>query len=126
MTTYKAGIGSGLSLGSLSVIAPQPRSTGVQRTRRSHAADGSIYQEAPYVLLEFSVLNSDSEYGTLLNLFGLVSGLTSPVTVLVRNEFWAFTLYNGTAVQPDQGKDAQWNNYFPSNITILIRDLVAL
>ena len=124
--TYKVGIGTDLTLGELSTITPQPRSTGVQRTRRSYAADSSVYQEAAYVILEFSVLNDDSEYGTLLNQFGLVSGLTCPVTVLVRNEFFAFTLYNGTAVQPDQGKDAHWNNYFPENISILVRDLVPI
>lgn len=123
--SYKVGIGHGLLVGALSTIAPQPRSDGVQRTRRSYAADSSIYQEAPYILLEFAVLNDSNEYGTLLNLFGLVVGLTSPVTVLVRNEFWADTLYNGTAVQPDQGKDAHWE-WFPRNITILVRDLVAL
>lgn len=126
MTTYKVGIGNGLSLGSLSEITPQPRSTGVQRTRRSYAADSSIYQEAPFVLLEWVVLNDDNEYGTLLNQFGLVVGLTSPVTVLVRNEFWAFTLYSGTAVQPEMGATANWDNFFPRNIQILVRDLVAI
>lgn len=122
---YKVGIGHGLLVGALSTISPQPRSNGVQRTRRSYAADGSIYQESSYVILEWAVLNDDNEYGTLLNLFGLVVGLTSPVTILCRNEFFAFTLYNGTAVQPDMGSQVHWE-WFPRDIQILVRDLVAL
>lgn len=126
MAVYSVKIGHGWTAGALTAMTPQPHSTGLQRTRRSIAADSSVYEEAPYILLEWNVLASSNAYGTLLNQFGLVSGLTCLVTVLVPNNFFAYSLYNGTAVQPEMGTDAKWSNFFLRDITILVRDLVAL
>lgn len=124
MSTYMVKVGHGWTVPDLVTITPQPGSTGVQTTRRSIAADSSIYEESPYILLQWTILASSNAYGTLLNQFGIVGGLTSLVTVLVPDNFFAYTIYNGTAVQPEMGKDAKWGNYFLRDITILVRDLV--
>lgn len=117
-------VGAGFFAVSLVVIDPQPTSQGVRPTRRTFAGDGAIYEEAYYVELEFNILGNAIMYQSVLTQFGLLSSLTATVTVMCRDaNSYVFATYNGLAIRPEMGKDTQWNNFFPRNMVILIKDL---
>lgn len=124
MTTYRVKTGHDQALVSLVDVSPQPTSGGMRPTRRSYAADNSVFDESKYVELEFKSLGSASAYQTLLTQFGLSSSVASAnVTVYVRNEVFTYVRMNGTAVRPEPGREVNWK-YFPRNVTILVKDLV--
>lgn len=120
--TYQVADGADNEAG-FSDVSPQPKSEGIKPTRRTYGADGTVIDEGKYVELEFNMLASQSAYDSLLTQFGIDGTLTNVVTVSVRDETWAFVNKNGTAVRPEMGRDARWNNFFPRDIVILIRDL---
>lgn len=125
MSTYRVLPAHGQALVDLVVIDPQPRSIGVQATRRTYSASGLVYDEAPYVILEWSVIESATDYTALLAQFDLDTLLSANVTIYARNSQFAFTRYNGRAVRPDPGQSVDWQ-YFARDVRIVIRDLVAL
>lgn len=122
MSDYRIGIGHDLDLGDLTLLQPQPTSTGVQVTRRVVAANGMVHDQGLYVQLIWPVLEGDAEYRTILGYFGLNAAKVADVTIYARDERWLYRRYNGLAVQPELGTDARWR-YFPTNITILVRNL---
>lgn len=124
MSTYKVADGSDVALESLNDLSRQPTSDGIKSTRRTYSANSSVYDEAKYVELRFSAIDSVTVYQTLLGEFGVQSALTNAVTVYVRDETFAWVRMNGTAVRPEPGRDVRWDNYFPRNVTILVKDLV--
>jgi len=125
VTTYRVKTGHDQALVDLVDVSPQPTSPGIKPTRRTYAADGSVYDEARYVELEFSMVPTASDYQTMLAQFGLsASVLDAAVTVYVRNEIYAWVRMNGRAVRPEIGREAQWR-YMPRNVTILVKDLEA-
>jgi len=126
MSSYKVADGHDVALESLNDADPQPRSDGIKATRRTYAADGSVFDEGCYVELEFGMVPSVSDYQTLLTQFGVQSALTNEVTVYVRDETFAWVRMNGTAVRPEPGRDVRWRDYFPRDIVILIKDLAAV
>lgn len=115
--------GHNVALVDLVNVVPQPHSTGIQTTRRSFAADGSVYDEAKFIELEFNLVQGPTLYVALLTLFGVNNNLTNLVTVLIPDERLAFIRYNGTAVRPSPGKDMRQTRFFPRNIVILVKDL---
>jgi len=123
--TYKVADGHDVSLINMDDIDPQPRSTGIQTTRRTFAGDGTVQDDGRYVILEFTVIENATEYQSLLAAFGIDSATTNDVTVYVRDETFAWTRMNGTAVRPQPGQDVKWKDYFPRDVMILIRDLEA-
>lgn len=120
---YKVATGSDVALGSLVDMSPQPRSTGIQYTRRTYAADGSVYEEGAYVELAWDYFDDAAAYVALLTQFGLDDSLTNAVTVYIRNDQWAWVRMNGTAVRPEMGREVRWDKFFPRDITILVKDL---
>lgn len=124
MSTYRVADGHDVALGSLTVIDPQPRSDGIQVTRRLFAASGAVIEQGKYVELRWDALLSVSEYQTVLSAFGVQSALTNDVTVYVRDEAFDFVRMNGTAIRPRPGSDVFWR-FFPRRIVILVRDLEA-
>ena len=122
--SYKIATGYDVALVSLADMVPQPRSTGIQYTRRTFGGDGSVYEEGPYIPLEFSMLESAAQYLALLTQFGLHDRLTNGVTVLIPNDFYAETRYSGLAVRPQIGQDGQRRDYFLRDFTLLIKTLV--
>ncbi len=124
---YRVAQGHDVILGSLNVFSPQPTAEGVQATRRTNAASGDVYDEAKYVELVWTVVETPTELDTILDYFGM-GGVPilhqADVTVYVRNELYIFTRYNGVAVFPQLGRDLRWKNYFPRNLTMLIKNLV--
>lgn len=123
MSTYRVAVGHNEALVDLEVLDPQPRSTGIQATSRTHAASGDIYDDAEYVILEYDFLETAAEYVGILTDFGLQTVKTAEVTVYVRDDIYGWVRKNGRAVRPDQGRDARWEKFFPRSIEILVRDL---
>lgn len=123
--TYKLADGHDIALESLSDLDPQPRSAGIQATRRTFAADGTVHDDGRYVVLEWTVIENATEYQSLLSTFGIETVTTNDVTVYVRDEAFAWARMNGTAVRPSPGQDVRWKEYFPRDVQILIRDLEA-
>lgn len=123
MTNYKASTGHNVAEIDLDDLDPQPRSTGIQSTRRVGAASGTDYEDAEYVEMEYTALESAAAYQNVLADWGLSSALTANVTVYVRDATWAWVRKNGIAHRPQMGRDARWVDYFPRNITILVTDL---
>lgn len=123
--TYLIAQGSNVSLASLVKFKPQPRSPGMKYTRRNFTGDGVPYDEGPYLELIWSALESVSEYLSILAQAGLTNTNFCNVTIYARSNTWSFLRYNGTIIAPLIGTDAEWD-YFPRNITLLVRDLVNL
>jgi hypothetical protein len=123
--TYRVADGHDVALVSLSDVDPQPRSTGIQTTRRTFAADGTVQDDGKYIILEFTALASASEYQSVLSEFGIQTATSNDVTVYIRDETFAWARYNGTAIRPQPGQDVKWKDYFPRDVAILIRDLEA-
>lgn len=119
MSTYRAATGTGVALGSLTVLSPQPRSRGLQYTQTVYSASGVVYRSAPFVVLEWSMLESVTEYTTILGVFGLSSADSAAVTVYVRNANFAWVRMSGRAIKPV----AEWNGFFIRDVQIVVRDL---
>lgn len=126
VTYYKVkNTGFDVALVDLVNVVPQPRSDGIQTTRRTTGADGSVYDEGRFIELEFALVQNGTMYVALLTLFGVQNDLFNDVTVLIPDERLTFTRYNGTAVRPQPGRDMRQTRFFPRNITILVKDLFA-
>ena len=122
MSDYRVLPGANQALLDLVRMTPQPRSAGVQFTRRTNSASGVLYQEAPYIELQWAYFETPTEYNTLLTQFGLDSIDWATVTIYAPNERYAYTRYQGMAILPP----ASQNNFFIRDVTILVRDLQAL
>lgn len=127
MTTYRVKTGHDQTLASLTVLDPQPDpGPMIQATRRTHAADGTVYDQARYIELHFSALDDAAAYQALLSSFGLsLNNKTAAVTVYVRNEVFNWLRMNGTAVLPEPGQSVTWGDVQsrPLNVVVLVRDL---
>lgn len=122
MSSYRAAVDHGLGLGSLTVLSPQPRSEGVHVTRRDFMGDGSVVDQGLYVELVYDIIEDVTQYQTILTVFGLVAANSAEVTVYCRDALFNWVRYNGRAIRPEPS----WNLFFPRNVVILVRDLVAL
>lgn len=123
MSVYLVKNAPNTALVSLDTMAPQPRSRGVQFARTTYAGNGKAYKEAPFIILEWSVIEDATAYAALLTQFGLAAGTYSnAVTVYVPGNLRAFTRYNGTAILPEVNHD----NYFLRDVQIVVNGLVAL
>ena len=125
MTNYLAYPSYDTALVDLDTLTPQPASKGVRYTRSTTAADGSLNQEGPYTILEWNILQDETEYQSVLDQLGVLNSTTSPVTIYCRSDVHTFTRYNGLAVRPEMAKDADYQ-YFPRNVNILVRNLEQL
>ena len=128
MSTYRVADGHDVILGSLAVLVPQPRSKGIETTRRTFAPDGSVYDEGRFVQLEWTMLPDQATLATIWTAFGVyqspININSNLVTVYVRDEMFLWVRMNGTAIRPNPGKDMAWKDYFPRQITIMVKDLV--
>ena len=126
MTDYRVADGWNVAVGSLTVLNPQPMSTGMQPSRRTYAVSGAVAEEAPFIELEWSMVETPTQYIAILTYFGL-QGLpptyTNDVTIYLRNDLFSYQRYNGTAVRPEIGRDAKWSDYFPRDVKILVKNL---
>src|SRR5690348_281709 len=120
MTNYAVGIGHDVDLGDLNDLDPQPASTGIQVTRRNRAASGTISEDGLYLILEWTLLEDEDEYQSVLEDFDLMDNDFADVTVYARDSRWNWGSYNGTAEYPEQGRDVKWDNFFPRNLRLLV------
>lgn len=129
MSTYRVATNHDVALGSLTELDPQPDpGPGIQTTRRSYAADGTVVDEGKYIELHWGALESQSAYSTLLGVFGLNSSTTTAdVTVYVRDETYSFVRMNGKAHRPIPGETVTWGDRQsrPLDVTILVTNLEA-
>ena len=123
MTQYLVGVGTDLVTGSLNVIAPQPRSKGLEYKRWVEAMDGTRYATGPYIELQWDLLQGATEYLALLTSFGVHVGISSSVSIYAKNDIYAWQYFNGLAMRPRVGHEVQWTRYFPRRITILVKAL---
>jgi len=127
MAMYKVGnTGFNIATASMSIITPQPRSTGVQSTKRTFAANGNVFESALYIELLFSVLPTAYEYQQLLAQFDLNTFINKNVTIYAPDEQFFWQRFNGIAVRPEMGKDAKRDRYMIRDITILVKHLELL
>jgi hypothetical protein len=123
MSDYRVHTGTSVALVSLTVLSPQPMSTGIQSTRRDYSGNGfGVIDQGLYVELVWEVMKDATAYQALLTTFGLASTLSAIVTVNCRDDQYAYHRYNGIAIRPA----AAWSQFRPRNVTILIRDLVLI
>jgi len=122
MSSYRAKENHSVALVSLTTLDPQPRSEGVKATQRNYMGDGSIYEQGLYVELVWDILEDATAYTTILAIFGLDSATSADVTIYARDDQYAWTRYNGKAIRPEPS----WNQFFPRNVVILVRNLVEL
>lgn len=120
---YKVADGFDIALLSLVTVDPQPKSTGIQYGRINHSASGVVYGQTPYIELIWTVLESESQYTTLLGQFGLTAALSNGVTVYIPNDQLTATRYNGIAIRPNLGDDAKRDNFFVREVVIRINHL---
>lgn len=123
---YRVATGHGVALVSLVAVTPQPASPGPKATERSYGLNGAVYEQAPYIELVWSALDSPTEYASILSQFGLTSVLYANVTVYIPNGAYAYARYNAVAVKPKIGEDGARENFFLRGFTILLKNLVAL
>lgn len=107
----------------LDLISPQPRSIGIQAARRTYGADGSVYDEAPYIVLEWDVLPTPASYQALLTLFGLSTDLFRQVTVNVPSERLVWRRYNGIAQMPAIGRELTRARFFIRRVQLTLTGL---
>lgn len=122
---YLVATGFDEPLEDLDPIVPQPRTEGMQYTRRQYAASGIVVDELPFVELLWSMLDPAAEYQALLAQFGLTTANTAEVSVYVQDEYYNWILRNGIAVKPFIGSDGSRTNYFLRDFTILVKSLRA-
>jgi len=122
MSDYRVALGHDVALASLALMKPQPTSPGVHVTRRFFMGDGSVLDQGLYVEWIYSVVENAAELSTILTPMGLMTASSAAVTINTRNQLYAYRRYNGIAIRPE----ANWENYFARNITIVIRNLVGL
>lgn len=123
MSSYRVKTGHDQALVDLVAMAPQPRSEGVLRVRRTYAAGGAVIEEGRYIELVWDLVGTIAAFQALLTQFGLGVALTSEVTIYAPEQYYAYNRFNGTAIRPELGRDVSRNTYFIRNITILVRDL---
>lgn len=122
MSAYLIALGHNVALLDMDAIDPQPRNGEVIATIRSYS-DGGARDTVLHCAPTWDVLETPEQYQALLEQFGLLDATTALVTFYTRTETFAWNRYNGTAIQPELGKDGGWANFFPRNFTIYIRDL---
>lgn len=123
MTTPMVGIGHDIVLGLLNPIIPVPQHGSVGVVERNYGLGNFVHDQGLYVPFYWSHVDGESEYITILNLFGILGDDTSNVTVYVRNRRLQWTLYNGVAYLPEPREDMKWSNFFPRDITLYVCDL---
>lgn len=125
MTNYKvSSLGYDIPLISLNNIVPQPRTEGLQYTRRTFGASGVVRDQAPYIEFLFTGM-VESDYLALITQFGLSSSVNSNgVTIYIANDdLNTWTRYNGKAMRPEIGKDGSRRNFFVRDIVMLVKNL---
>jgi len=122
MSDYRVAMGNNIALASLNTVKLQPASPGVRATRRLYMGNGSILEQGLYAEWIYNVVPDVGELYEVFYQMGLMAASYAPVTIYTTSQRYIYGRYNGMAIRPE----ANWENFFPRNITIIIRDLVVL
>lgn len=125
MTQYLWAPSHNVALVDLLPIDPQPSTIGWEYTREQYAASGIVIQEAPFVRMNWSMLESTDQYQDLLDQIDLMTDITAPISVYLQDERYNWVLRNAVAVLPLIGSQGSRNNYFLRDFTILLKNLQA-
>jgi hypothetical protein len=125
VAVYKVKAGQNQALVDLVTVSPQPRSKGLRYAIRDYAADGTVYEQAPYTEWEWNAVPTGTAYIALLTQFGLNAALTAVVTIYTRGVDFSWVRYNAIAVRPALGEEAEWDRYMLRNVVMLFKDLQA-
>lgn len=109
--------------GNLVALDPQPRSKGVEITRRPHSPSGGVKDEELYVWLEWDYFATPAAYQSILTQLGLLNALTNQITISARDQEFTWKRYNGIAVKPQLGQDGEWANYYLRGVKVLVKFL---
>lgn len=123
MTQYLVGVGTDLVTGSLNIIAPQPRTRGLQYKRWVEAVDGTRYATGPFINFMWDLTQGATDYLALLTSFGINASNQASVSIFARDDVYVWRYYNGVAMRPRVGHEVSWDRYFPRRITILVKEL---
>lgn len=124
-SNYKIAQGHDVLAANLNLFVPQPRSIGLKYTRITYLGGGNPYREGAYIELLWSALDDKDIYKNILTLAGVYSSVWQDVTIWARSDTWEYYRFNGLAIRPLIGEDANWE-YFPRDITLLIKNLEQL
>jgi hypothetical protein len=119
VSDYRSKTGINQTLVSLTKLSPQPTSAGVMATRRIPLGDGSVLDQGLYVEWLYNIVEDAAQLLAILTPLGLHTAKSAAVTIYTRDDLYAYKRYNGVAVRPAPS----WQNYYPRNVTILIRSL---
>jgi hypothetical protein len=119
MSLYRIAYNHDVPLASLIAVNPQPRSNGVQPTRRTHTGNGVIDEALWCEWIWDGGIDDSVAYQNILIACGLLTTAKwRSVTIYTRNDLFVWTRFNGMAIRPEP----VWEQYFP-RLTLLIRDL---
>lgn len=122
MSSYRVKLAHNQALGTLTVLNPQPQSRGVQATVEDYFASGATTERGLYVELFWGHFESALQYQNVISSFSLTLNKSANVTIYCRDQLYNWHLYNGVAIRPQ----ANWDNFFPRDVTILVRNLVRI
>lgn len=122
MILHRVGIGPDLLLPSMSIIQPQPRD-GTVKSLRGYSDTGTRIVSL-FCLFRWNVLGNSSLYQDILGYFGLLENNICEVSIYAKDEIYTWGRYNGFAIKPEFDSDAEWNQFFPRNVSIFVRNLV--
>ncbi len=123
---YSIAAGHSVPLLNLIPLNPQPQGDPVTPVVRTYGASGVVHERGQFCELHWNVLDSPADVQSLLQQLGLEAAFTASVTMTLRDHAFTFRRYNCTAVRPEPGRDLRWNQYFPRDFTLLLKDLEQL
>jgi hypothetical protein len=100
LATFKIGIGHDLLEADLDNFVPyQPKTPGLQWTRRSDAADLSVHEEGPFIRFTWGLMD-ETQYQALIAQCGLLTLKTRLVTIYAQDDNYVWQRFNAIAVKP--------------------------
>jgi hypothetical protein len=127
MTSYRAAEGTDVTLGSLTVLSPQPdegHGGGIQYEDVTRAADGTLIKQGPFFPFRWEQLSA-AQYVTITTAFGLNDSDFTNVTIYVRDvDLATWVRMNGVAQRPFPGDTVTWD-VRPQDVTIMVTNLTA-
>lgn len=124
---YQVGLGWDIPLDDLVVLNPQPRSPNMGVVRRAYVVSTvpGVIDQKTFVPLLYSGLGSAVQWRAVATQFGLEvwNVKTAKVTVYVRDFEYSWVRKNGIAVRPLIRGGIEWRDFFPRDITIIVKEL---
>lgn len=123
-TIYKMALGWDVAEGSMAaIVVQQPQVDIVGPVVRSYGGGGAIWEQGLFTCYHFSMVESETEWLTILTQFALNSEDTSEVTILAKNNRLSLVRWNAVAQVPEGNQDIKWSNFFPRDMAIYFVDL---